>query len=316
MPTLRASRLSSLGTFAVLALAIGCGGGEPSDPPRPRATDGRPAVQPDLARRVADRARILSPTTRVERTDERHVQIGEGTLDVSNLGEECRRAPDACDEAIDRYVRSAIEPTASATREAVRAVLLPVEAATAAREEAAARGGDEPLVGRPFAGRLFEAFVLDEPDRIVHLTSQGLRELGDPTLEELHQLALANMRRVFPDALPHEPFSDRAPDVRVVRTGDSYENSRVLLHERWAPIARQVRGDLLVAAPARDAVVFTGAASERDVAALRWLAQQMAENEPHPISPAVLRWTEGGWELFHANDRPDPAVEELLRGAP
>lgn len=84
-----------------------------------------------------------------------------------------------------------------------------------------------------------------------------------------------------------------ASDIRVIHEGDSYEASRLILHHRWAAIAAQVRGDLLVAAPSRDFVYFTG--SREDVAGLRALARA-SDQQGHPLTSTLLRWTPSGWE--------------------
>jgi hypothetical protein len=186
------------------------------------------------------------------------------------------------------------------------------------RERARARAESlpEPVIGRPLVGPLWEVFVIDTPDQIIHLSAVTHAALGAPSLDELHALAQDNMRAAFAEALTSTPFDpERAPNVRVVTIGDSYESARIFLHERWAEIARTVSGDLLVSAPARDVLVYTGSASDVDVATLRYLAQGMVEHEPHPISPAVLRWTPERWELFHANDTDDPWIGTTLRAA-
>lgn len=310
--------LVAVGLAALLTDACS-GGSEPSDrPPRRRATDEAETTPPEgVAERFAEAVRRLRPGASVEVRDARRVIIDGEEADLANLAPECRGASDDCSAAIARWARAAVTPIGTATRERVRAVLLPLEEVERARDQAREQGLPLPLAGRPFVGALYESFVIDEPDRIVHIGEASLDELGDPTLDELHELALENMREAFAEEMPTTPFDPvAAPSVRVVTIGDSYENARVLLHERWARVAAAVSGDLIVAAPARDRVIYTGAASERDVASLRWLAQQMVQHEPHPIAPTVLRWTEAGWVLFHANDRPDPAIDAILRQPP
>lgn len=303
--------------WAALALACVIGSGCGSDPepsdvrPRPaRAAEPRS----DLAERFIAKIHELDPSITVETRDPMHLVVGELEADLRNLSEECRRSPDVCDAAIDRYARFVASPRAAATRQRVRAVLLPADTVEQMRSVARASDAPDPVIGRPFVGPLWEGFVIDSDEAITHMSAQALAELGNPSLDELHELAMTNMREAFPSTLQHQPFSaEQAPNVRVVTIGDSYENSRILLHERWAEVARTVEGDLLATAPARDVVVFTWSASATDVASMRWLAQQMVQHEPHPISAAILRWTPRGWELFHANDQEDPTLEEMLR---
>lgn len=272
---------------------LACGDDEPSftrraslpDPPaEPAAGSGS-----SLADRFIARAREMLPAATIERRDDRHVVVDGVTVDLSNLSAECERSEDVCDTAIDRWIRArsaAPEPS----RELVRAVLL----------------HDEQLVEvprslrRPFVGMLWEIFVLDTPDAIVFMTEADLGALGSPTLDELHALAIENMREAFGATLPHETMDERS-HIQIVSTSDSYEAARVLLTEPWAAVAAEVEGDLLVTAPARDIVLFCGTGSDTDVRLLRYLAQAMTANEHHPIGPTILRWTGEGFELFDEN---------------
>lgn len=300
----------------VALLAAACGErDEPRFEPQAPAREVRaPEVAPaTVAERVAARIAETAPGHRVVVRDATHLEIDGAPVDLANLAGECREAS-ACDAAVARGARALTTEEAVLTREGLRAVILPGAIVEEQRARARAEGLPEPFVGRPFVGPLWEVFAHDSPDAISYFGAVARAELGSPTLDELHELALSNMRAAFDEAIPSEPFDEEiAPAVRVVRTGDSYANSRVLLHERWAPIAREVRGELLVAAPTRDLVVYTGSADDFDVATIRWLVQQMFRNEPHPISPAILRRTADGWALFHANDREDPAVVERIQ---
>ncbi len=303
--------------FLSIAACIAC-----DRPAEPSAGVLTPPSPPDLAppegvtQRFVERVRSISPGATIERQDERHLRIDGRELDLANMGGECRRVPAECDAVIDRWARVAAGPEddAPATRAQVRAVLFPSDSIDQQRARARAAGQPDPFTTRPFLGPLVEALVIDHPDTIAYLGQATRAELGDPTDDELHALALENMRAAFATALPSEPFGP-APNVRIVSIGDSYENSRVLLHERWADVARSVSGDLLVAVPARDVVIYTGSASEGDVATLRWLALLAVTREPHPLAPTILRWTPDRWELFHANDQPDPAIEATMRAA-
>ena len=315
-------------SMAVLAALSACdrapepGGGEPPvSPAAPRRAPSAPPAPPTGAAASGFTERFLAyvrrthPEVQVRATGELEVTIeGGAALPLANLTAECAgagtgpAATSQCDNAMARWTRVLLDtthPPAAPTREAVRAALFPASTVVTERARARRERPDAPMpfVGRPWVGPIWIAYVLDSPDAIATMTSAEQDQLA---LDEhgLHDLALENMRRAFPEDMHGEPFAGSAPGLRVLRPTDSYGAARLILHERWAPIAREVSGDLLAAGPARDVAIYTGSASPRDVYALRWLAQEMFQHEPHPMSPAVLKWTPEGWTLFDENASP------------
>lgn len=281
----------------------------PTPAPDPAPPTGSAATA--FTERFLAYVRRTHPAAQVRASGDLEVTIEGGTaLPLANLTAECSGdgAGAQCERAMERWTRVLLDTThapAPATRENVRAALFPaaVVLAERARAQRDNPGAPMPFVGRSWVGPLWLAYVIDSPDTIATMTSVSQNELG---LDEhaLHELALDNMRRAFPQDVHGEPFAETTPGLHVLRPPDSYGAARLILHERWAPIAREVSGDLLAAGPARDTALYTGSASERDVHALRWLAQQMFQHEPHPMSPAVLKWTPRGWVLFDENATP------------
>jgi hypothetical protein len=227
------------------------------------------------------------------------IEGGTQNMSLSNLTAECLGVSEAeCARSMENWARVLVAtPNAAAALapENLRAVLFPTDHEVT-----------RTTVGRPWVGPLTLAYVIDTPDTIGSLGAAGQAQLGLDD-DELYGLALANLRRAFDDdleVLRGAPFSPATPSLRVVRPPDSYGAARLILHERWAPLAAEVRGDLLAAAPARDIALHVDSAAARDLWSIRWLAQEMYRNEPHPIHPAVFKWTPRGWELFDENMTP------------
>jgi uncharacterized protein YtpQ (UPF0354 family) len=79
-------------------------------------------------------------------------------------------------------------------------------------------------------------------------------------------------------------------------TGDAYDSSWLLFPERWTTIAEKLDGDLLVAAPGNNVVIYGSGRANDSVAALARAAAFVAERAQKPLSTAVFRWTPTGWE--------------------
>ena len=150
-------------------------------------------------------------------------------------------------------------------------------------------------VFQPFVGELVVAYVFDSGDSKRPVAPGDLQALGLDAAQ-LHAAALANLE-AFAKEIPHEPSSPESR-VFVVRTGDEYAASRLLLLQLWAPLKSEVEGDLIAVAPNQELVVFTG--SGADKATRGELKAFVADHldSSRPLSPAMLKWTPAGWVPF------------------
>ncbi len=148
--------------------------------------------------------------------------------------------------------------------------------------DATRKSGVKPVV-RPFAGDLWEVYVFDLPDAMRVVDADDLPALKlDPA--QLDALAMDNLSRRLA-SFPHEPVEPGSP-VQVLHAGDSYEASRLLLHDRWPALKGSVKGDLLVSAPSRDYIYFIGSGeTPRDPALLPPAHER--DRQRRRVSPAV-----------------------------
>jgi len=271
----------------VMLAAAGCRAREDAFTARVAAEARRHAGVRDA--RVVDRFHLV-----LTRSDGTEIQMR-----LDNLWLDCVQRPDACDQSVARSLLTSGEGQGTdpslATKENVRAVLKdPLWLANTRRmfQERAKSPEDakaNEMVTRPFAAELSVVYVFDLPDgmRMINRRDLAALKLDDAGL---HDLAVSNLEA----SLPPLQFQPVAPGskVRVLHEGDSYEASRLILHPRWAAVAPQVKGDLLVAAPSRDFVYFTG--SREDVDGLRALARGSGD-QSHALTSTLLRWTPSGW---------------------
>lgn len=301
----------SLGVVLTLAA---CGGGS-SDEPLAQAgdgCDGRSTPEERFTCRMARLARQGLPGATVDEVGPLSLEVtpeagGGLRSNLDNLWADCRVDPAMCATNAQRVVSSVREALASADtpldRATVRAQIKPaawVGGMSAALRERGATDEEirahQPL-SRPFQPGLSVVYVEDRPDSMRILGASDLEALG-VDLDALHLLALANLRDACRD-FRHEPVASGSR-VMTLTAGDSYESSRLLLPELWQPIADEVEGELVVSAPSRDRVFFTGDARSEDLAELRRLAREHATTDGHPLVADLLRRTADGWVVVSA----------------
>jgi hypothetical protein len=150
-------------------------------------------------------------------------------------------------------------------------------------------------------------FVLDFPEG-TQLVSRGMMAAWGMDEARLYQRALANLDGAAGE-LRVKPVG-KLPWLSVIDAEDGYAASRVLLHWRWEPLARQAGGSLIMGMPARDVVVFTASTDLEKLQQLRDTVQTVEAHEAHPVSRKLFRWTPGGWREFAHNPAP-PAGSQL-----
>lgn len=146
---------------------------------------------------------------------------------------------------------------------------------------------------RPFVANLVEVVVLDFPTAIRPLDTADLKTLAVSS-DEAFALGAANLRSSLK---PFPELEERSEEQSLRYLNDNeYESSRLLLHQDWSGIAKRLDGELIVAAPAYDLVIYGRGGNRAAVNALRTLARDLARRAERPLSQSVFRWTQGGWQ--------------------
>jgi hypothetical protein len=175
----------------------------------------------------------------------------------------------------------------------VAARILPQVRAAAWVAERSPVFGDAGLVSRPLAEDLRVCYVIDDPWSMVFVCRAHLRLWGIDE-DALHRLATENLRRLGGDALP---VPGPADEPVLVRTGDGYDASRVLLLD-----PERAQG-LLVALPERD-TLWLG--SGGDLPALMASSRDQSIGSAYPVSPKLYRFREGTLEALPETSGPAP----------
>ena len=81
-------------------------------------------------------------------------------------------------------------------------------------------------------------------------------------------------------------------------SGDDYLASLLALPDLWTPLAERFDGQLYVAAPASDYVIFADARAKGNLARIAHDAAVLARAAKRPLSTDVFEWTPTGWEVI------------------
>jgi uncharacterized protein YtpQ (UPF0354 family) len=150
---------------------------------------------------------------------------------------------------------------------------------------------DDSPVELPFIADLILFYGFDQP---TYFTMVAQRDLVRLALDKqrLHAIALANLRRLMPQPELHEI----SPGVFMLTCGGNFEATTLLLDEVWHQVSTKVLGGLVVAVPARDIVIFTGADNRDGLAFMRSKVSHVLETCDHTLTRFFLvrygdKWT-------------------------
>lgn len=215
---------------------------------------------------------------------------------LDRIYEYCKKDRNGCAKVITTYVQGAAQvykdKNAPPSRDAVRLV---VRTTTYLQQAQGSMPADAPaLQPRPFVEGLVVLPVVDSPRTVRMLNEKDNRALG-LNQEEVYQLGLTNLRSTLKPLMAVAKGANRGQIGQLV--GDSYQPSRLILHDDWAPLAAAQNGKLIVVSPATDAVFYISEDTPRAIDALRTFARNILSRAPNRLSDTLLRWTPGGWEI-------------------
>jgi uncharacterized protein YtpQ (UPF0354 family) len=157
---------------------------------------------------------------------------------------------------------------------------------------ALSHGNRDPVVREHLAGDLWIVYALDLPSATQALAESTMKKLNIAP-EELRSLAIGNLRRILPDIERH----GGGPWYMLTAGGD-YTASLLLLEDVWEQLKESVEGDIVVAVPSRDVVLFTGSRSKEGIETIKRKAQNIHQTGDHVVSQTLFRLSSGKWSVF------------------
>src|SRR5262245_45851977 len=152
---------------------------------------------------------------------------------------------------------------------------------------------DDSPIEQPFVADLVLFYAFDQPTCFTMVAQRDLTRLA-LNKHGLHDVALANLRRTIPQPELHE-ISTR---VFMLACGGNFEATTLLLDEIWQQVSRMVQGDLVVAVPARDIVIFTGTENREGLAFMRVKVSQVLETGDHTLTRHFLVRCGTRWGIY------------------
>ncbi len=145
----------------------------------------------------------------------------------------------------------------------------------------------------PWVNDTVIVYVIDLPRVTVSITTEQVIRWGID-IEEIDDLARGNLSRYRPGLEVKLVESEDGGRAAVMSALDGYDAARLLLdgfHERLAP---QLRGDFLVATPARDVLVAISADPPNFVDRVRSRIHRDFRRLPYPITSDLFLVTRDG----------------------
>lgn len=142
-----------------------------------------------------------------------------------------------------------------------------------------------------FNGDLVIVYAEDAGDHFTYPTQKQLEEAGIPR-EGLRELAVANLRRIVPKC----KFR-RFEDVLRIKAEDGYDTSVLLFTEMWASLAGG--GEIVVALPARDLLLWVRAADAKGVASFAKIAADVRRTSAYALTDRLFVFRDGRFERYN-----------------
>ncbi len=237
---------------------------------------------------------LRNPSKTVVLTEENSINIVEPDgskvqIFLHNLRSECERYPEERAEIIERYFRVLVAENddADATADDIVALVRDSEYRAYVKAE------DRDTVTQHLVGDLWIVYAIDQLESTSVLSVDVMRELG-LLHSDLRKRAIANLGRLL-------------SDLETIRIGEFHELTSessvylagaLLLDDIWDYAETLVEGDVIVALPARDTLLFTGASNRAGLSGLRQAVDSVFSDGDHLISRTLLRRIDGQWKLF------------------
>jgi uncharacterized protein YtpQ (UPF0354 family) len=152
------------------------------------------------------------------------------------------------------------------------------------------------LIAQSLGGELWAVLVLDFPS-----SSRPLRhdDLDALKLDE-GKARIAAVANVTKEVGPLKKLVQALPKQGIgYLTPPGYYNAGLLVStSEWAPIAKTMRGRLLVSVPTDQLVLYIDSAQPDGLVALQAITQQMFDKADRPVSRQILQWEEKGWKAL------------------
>ncbi|MBA3498777.1 MAG: hypothetical protein M4D80_30190 [Myxococcota bacterium] len=257
-----------------------------------------------LAERVRDKITATLPDVTVKIQDPRTLLVRRGDYDVTmnldNLATTCRGGEVVCNDAIAgaiANIKLADDKAQVVKPEQLVITIKPgqwfLDTDKMLKEKAPEQYEVNKLVAQLLPGDLVAVLGADHSNGITMVSAEQLREMKLEANAAFAQ-ARKNLKATH-ETLDLELLA--GTPVWTNRSDDNYISAMIMLPELWKPLAAKVKGDLLVAFPARNRVFATGTKDPGAEEGIAKIANVAFQTEDHPIAPTIFKWSATSWTV-------------------
>jgi uncharacterized protein YtpQ (UPF0354 family) len=209
------------------------------------------------------------------------------SVSTRNLYDDYKRDPASLGNIVDLYAKSLTEKPCCKVD---RARIIPVIKDRPWVESIQRSLGYEPLF-EEFNAELVVVYAEDSDTRTRYL---GAKEDIGVDRKDLRKLAVANLEKL----LPKIQMANVDGLVTMFEAGGDYEASLLLFDHIWSSGQVKVMGDIVVAVPAKDALLVTGSQNRKGLAALRKVVAEVTAQQRYALTDTLFVYRNGRFVKF------------------
>ncbi len=220
------------------------------------------------------------------------------TSDLGKAYQSYARDPEHLDDLVQAQVTALLEATGdeNGLPKLDRTRVVPIIKDRPWYEAMARRGREQSppqeLLAEPLNSELIVVYAENHLGTLRILSSRD--DVGDRA--HLREMALTNLSRM----LPKIEIRPGADGVLLISAGGEFDASLLLADNLWSSDKIKVDGDVVVAVPAKNALIATGSGNAAGLARLRAAASKFAAG-PNALTAALFVYRGGKFVRFDAN---------------
>ena len=125
-------------------------------------------------------------------------------------------------------------------------------------------------------------YAQDTPTNILYLTPEGLEEVGIEQ-SELRSIAIDNLKSIISQV---ELIGDNG--LYIVTAGGDYDASLLLFDSIWSSDQLAVKGEIVVAIPARDLLLVTGSEDSEGIQKVKDIVNESYSESPYRLTTKLF----------------------------
>jgi uncharacterized protein YtpQ (UPF0354 family) len=217
---------------------------------------------------------------------------GTTELSVANLYHDYKSNPANLAAIVDVYVAGLSEKrSAKLDRARIVPVIKDREWLASNHSHFKASGVAQQHVYEDFNKELVIVYAEDSENRMRYLTND--EDIGVDR-KELRKLAVANLLRI----LPKIEMRQHDDVFAMLTAGGDYEASLLLLDDIWSGDQIKVKGDVVVAVPAKNVVLVTGSQNRKGLSVVRKMAAELASQNRYRLTDTLFVYRDGRFTRF------------------